>query len=354
MAKRIKTLLGQVASFALAGGLLYLALRDVDFGEVAAALASANYWWLIPLATLTIVSHLLRSWRWQILLYELPGAQRDRPVSLYNAFSALIVGYFANYAAPRVGELVRAGLLARNERLSVSGVVGTVVLERVLDIVVLILCVGITFVMLLDRFEVISELLLDPLLVWWAGVPLYALVAGAVAALVAGTVVVSFWRRSLRASGKGSRLRGLVDSFIAGMATLSRTRRTGAVVIGTILMWACYVVMTHLPFLVLGMTGPFNLTLVDSFYIMTLGAIGVAIPAPGGTGSYHYIAIQSLVLLFGVSQSPAATYAVLTHAAQLVLYAALATYFIASQKASIGEIRKLEHDAEAAIRQPPG
>ncbi|MBT8398861.1 MAG: flippase-like domain-containing protein [Rhodothermia bacterium] len=354
MSKRIKSLLGQIASFILAGGLLYLALRGVDFGEVVEALRTANYVWLIPLAVLTITSHLLRSWRWQILLQELPGdSERRAPVSLYNAFTALIIGYFANYAAPRVGELVRSGLLARNERLNVSGVIGTVVLERILDVLVLVVCVGVTFVMLLDRSDVIQELFVVPLLEQWAKVPGYVVALVAATGIAAAVATITVWKRSSQASGGQGRVGALVASFVDGLATLNRTRSKGAILVSTILMWACYVVMTHLPFLILGMTGPFQISLLDSFYLMTLGAIGVAIPAPGGTGSYHYIAIQSLVHLFGVSQSPAATYAVLTHAAQLVLYAILATYFIAAQKSSIREIRDIERQAEEAVGTEP-
>ncbi len=354
MSKRVKSLLGQIASFLLAGGLLYLALRGVDFGEVVEALKTANYVWLIPLAVLTITAHLLRSWRWQILLQELPGENRGHaPVSLYNAFTALIIGYFANYAAPRVGELVRSGLLARSEKLNVSGVIGTVVLERILDVLVLIACVGLTFVMLLDRSDVIQELFLDPIFAQWAKIPGYVVAIVVTSGVAAVAAAIAIWKKSTRSSDGQGRVRALISSFVDGLATLNRTRSKGAILVSTILMWACYVVMTHLPFLILGMTGPFQISLLDSFYLMTLGAIGVAIPAPGGTGSYHYIAIQSLVHLFGVSQSPAATYAVLTHAAQLILYAILGTYFIAAQKSSIREIRDIERRAEEAVRSEP-
>ncbi len=333
---------------------MYLALRGVDFGEVLEALRTANYVWLIPLAALTITSHLLRSWRWQILLQELPvNGRQPEPVRLYNAFTALIIGYFANYAAPRVGELVRSGLLARNEKLNVSGVIGTVVLERILDILVLIVCIAVTFLMMLDRSDVIHELFVEPLVAQWTRIPGYAIMFAAVAGIAAVVIAITVWKRSSRSTEGHGRVRKLLDSFVDGLATLNRTKRKWAILASTILMWACYVVMTHLPFLILGMTGPFDISLIDSFYLMTLGAIGVAIPAPGGTGSYHYIAIQSLVHLFGVSQSPAATYAVLTHAAQLVLYAILGTYFIAAQKSSIRDIRDIERRAEEAVRSEP-
>ena len=83
---------------------------------------------------------------------------------------------------------------------------------------------------------------------------------------------------------------------------MRRARRPVALVVSTVLMWLCYVLMAHLPFVMLGMTDAYGLTLLDTWAIMALGALGIVVPSPGGVGSYHYITIQTLVHLFAVDE----------------------------------------------------
>ncbi len=336
MSTRLRSVLSHVASFALAGLLLYFALRGVDFKEMGRALRDADYLWLVPLAVIAIVSHVLRSWRWQILLEELPDtAGEHKRVKIFNAFSALIIGYLTNYAAPRLGEVVRAGVLSRREGLSVSGVFGTVVVERVLDVIVLAVLLIVTSVALIDQSETVRELFLYPLAARLGQIPMGTAVFGILLVLALAIGVFLLARRWVKAGG---RLKKIAGQFMAGVASVRRTRRWGAIVVSTILMWFCYSWMAYLPFVMLGMTEPFDITFFDAWHIMILGSIGVAIPAPGGTGSYHYVTIQSLVHLFGVTQAPAATYAVLTHAAQMILYTAMGGYFLATRGVGGAEI----------------
>jgi uncharacterized membrane protein YbhN (UPF0104 family) len=85
-------------------------------------------------------------------------------------------------------------------------------------------------------------------------------------------------------------------------------------------IWICYGFMAYLPFLVLGYGDAYGIGLVGAWGLMLLGAIGVVIPSPGGFGTYHFITIQSLALLYAMPQTEAATYALLTHTGQMMLY----------------------------------
>ena len=98
MSSRLNKTLVLLGSFVLGGGLLYLALRGVDFSAVGEALRTASYGWLVPLFIATMVAHLLRAWRWQMLLETLPdndGAISER-VSLRLAFYSVMIGYMVN------------------------------------------------------------------------------------------------------------------------------------------------------------------------------------------------------------------------------------------------------------------
>ena len=247
---------------------------------------------------------------------------------------------------------MRTANLAAQERLSFSSVLGTVVVERILDVVVLLLGLGSVFVLLLDQAAALEDLFVAPLRNRLAALPLAALVAAT--ALGSGVVVFAL-RRALRRSDSrlrllwNRRLRPLIASFRNGLATLWRSPRRGVLVFSTVAMWGCYLLLAYLPFVMLHMTDPYDLSLLDAWSVMLLGAVGVAIPSPGGVGSYHYLTIQSLVHLFGVAAAPAATYALLGHAAQMLLYIAVGALCLVLQGSSLAAVRAR---AEASRSHP--
>ena len=322
MSPRLRTGLALAGSFALGGGLLYVALRGADFAVVGAALREAQWIWLVPLVVVSVLSVAARAWRWAILIDTLPqadGAPQTTPTPLGVSLASVLIGYLVNLAVPRLGEVVRAGNVAARRPVSFAAVVGTVVAERILDLVVLVLAIGGVVVLLGDRLGALTAEAAQGFARLVAGLPAVVDVAILVGAVLLVGAVAALVARSRRTRGDApGRFAGLAAQFRDGALTLVRTGRPLALVASTLGIWASYVVMSYLPLRILGMTG---LGLVDAFVLMTVGAVGMALPAPGGAGSYHYATIQSLVLLFGIGVSPATSYAVLGHAAQLVFYA---------------------------------
>ena len=112
----------------------------------------------------------------------------------------------------------------------------------------------------------------------------------------------------------------MADDFRQGFLSLARTGRAGRIVLQTLAMWICYGFMAWLPFVLLGQNDLFGIGPFAAWGIMLIGAVGVIIPSPGGIGTYHFITIQSLSLLFAMPQEAAASYALLTHTGQMLLY----------------------------------
>lgn len=320
MAPSLRKRLFQVGSFALAGGLLYLALRGVDFAQVGRDLARASWAWLVPLAVITLASHWLRAWRWTLFLDALPAETApDRPVSVRGAFGALMIGYMVNYAAPRLGEVVRTANVSSRYGVRFSAALGTVVVERVFDVAVLALAFLTVPLVFAGRLTPLRELLLEPAALWADRLPLGILSLVAAAVAVAGFLV--YRRLVLADDGRPSgRVRRALGAFGDGVRGILRTPHRGVLAGTTLAMWACYALMAWLPFLLFGYEQSYGITLTDAWGIMLIGAIGVVLPSPGGVGTYHYITIQTLVLLFAMPQAEAATYALVAHAGQLVLY----------------------------------
>ena len=312
----------QVISFLIAGLLLYFALRNANWTEIWEAIRHANYWYLLPLIGITLLSHYLRAWRWQILLQALPDAQQNK-VSRIDAFGALMIGYMINYIAPRLGEVARSIILSTREHIPLSEVIGTVVIERLLDIATLL--IAICSIGLLFREELITlyHLFLTPALKQISSPGIY--LPFLLAVILLFFLILLVVRRANRSAT--SPLAQILTQFKEGLLTLFHTPNKTGVVLTTLSMWGCYLLMAYLPFVMFGYHKMYHLSLLDAWGIMILGSIGVVIPSPGGTGSYHFITIQTLTRLFNMPLAPATTYAVITHAAQMVLYTIVGIIF---------------------------
>lgn len=366
MSSRLRTLLFRAGSFALAAALLYFALRGVDLGAIGAALRTARYGWLAPLLALTLGSLALRAWRWQLLLDALPadgdaaggavGGATTHRATLRDAFTSVTIGYMVNYAAPRLGEVARAANLSARSGLALGSVFGTVVAERVIDLLSLGLVLVGAAAVFWGQLSTLEATVFAPARERLGALPLGTGLLVAVAligALFAAYLVAR--RLGLPALGAlwRERIGPLVASFRDGLRTLPRTGRPAAIVASTAGIWLCYWGMTFLPFVMLGMTGAYGLSFVDALAIMALGALGIVVPSPGGTGSYHYITIQGLALLFAVPEAPAATYAVLAHGASLVFYVAGGALCLLLQGTSLHGLRRTTRAAEDAQKAPP-
>lgn len=348
MNRRLRTILTQVGSFVLAGLLLYLALRGLDGRELATALRDASYVWLIPLVVVVLLSHWIRAWRWLLLIDALPVGERPpRRISTVDAFGSLMVGYMVNYAAPRLGEVVRTANLSTRRKIRFSSLFGTVVVERILDVVILVLGLGSVVFLLRGQLGMLHRVFILPLQEELGVVLMLALMVGTVAVGAGAALIVrSYVRQSeVAADFWQNRLRPVARSFRDGIMTLVRARRRSALVLSTLAIWFCYTLAAYLPFVLLNMHETFGIDLVDAWSIMLLGAVGVALPSPGGTGTYHFITIVVLTTFFGVARAPAAAYAVLTHASQLVLYALVGFIALVVQGTRLRSVA--QHAAEA-------
>ena len=335
---RLRSLLPVVASLALAVGLLWLALRGADLGEIGPALAGGAWGWALPFVVVSVLSVVIRAWRWGLLIGALPGRPR---AGLRLTTASVFIGYLVNYAAPRLGEVARTANVARGSDATFSGVLGTVVAERVLDVVALALALGAVALAYGGRLSGMGDAAVAGVRDVLASVPagvVWALAAAALALAVAG----AWWLRRRPAAEAGP---SLLDAFRDGLASLVRTGRPVALVGSTAALWACYVVMSDLPLRLLGLSGAYGLGPAEAGAVMAVGGVGMALPAPGGTGSFHYATVQALTVLFAVTATSAATYAILVHAAGVVFYCAGGVLALVWQGTTLGDVRA---EAEAA------
>lgn len=359
MNAKTKNILAQVVGVGIALALLYLALRNVDFSRMWDTLRKANYWWLIPLVLITLVAHFFRAWRWRMFLDALPSSESTRGahrVDLKTAFYAVMIGYLLNLAVPRLGEVARAANLSSQSGLRFSSVFGTVVIERILDFVALVLilvAVGFVLVGSPAAERILFHPLRDRLDSFTSGEILLVLI------IVIAGVALLFWLPRFLKSRHGkdggilTKLKPILRSFRLGLISLFTSPHRIGITVTTVAIWFCYWLMLFLPLYMLDMIGPYGLNATTGLVLLGIGSIGFVLPAPGGIGSFHYFVIETLVQIFAVPYEIAAGFAVLTHAAQTVLLTIVGFACLLLQGSSFGNMLRAAQRVEEDSTDEP-
>ena len=325
----LRGLFNFLLSIGLAVLFLYLAFRGVDFSKVMTHVSEASLFWVIIFAVTVLLGHFIRAVRWKIILHSVkPDAK------MKNLFGALMIGYGVNCVTPKLGEVTRAIMVGRYEKLSKSSMFGTVIVERVIDIIALGLSVLVsaflwssslydTFPWLDSTLYLTAALMIVILLIIFLSVRLKERFYGIILKLV-GKISQKF----------SDRLAYIFEMLIQGFTSLKGTKNYILTVLVTIVLLSVYALGSYLGFYMLGMQSMKHVTYSMAWILMSISAIGVVIPTPGATGSYHALAISTLVLLFGFGETISAAYAFLTHIISYFLFiiTALIMFFLLNKQ----------------------
>lgn len=301
--------------------LLWLITRGQDIELLIREFRNANYQWIILAMISAIISHFLRALRWNMLIGAM-GYQTQR----VQTFMAVMTGYLANLAIPRMGEVTRCVTLSKASKTPFNALAGTVVAERVFDVISML---AILLITILTQFTFLKNFLnrifLLPLLErgseqWLA---ITAIILAGVTLLI---VVVIFLHNKLKhASGKGFfyKLKRQLQGFKEGIKSIKNMRGKGWFILYTVLIWGLYYMTVYLCFFAIDATS--HLTPIVGLTLLAVGSLGIMAPVPGGIGTYHFLTIITLSELYGIASEPATSYAYITHATQLIVNLSLGT-----------------------------
>jgi uncharacterized protein (TIRG00374 family) len=317
-------------------GLIAFFLRGVNLSDVWEKTREADARLLAAGVCLTLMTYGLRAFRWQYLLAPIG------PTRFSNAFRTTLIGFAASFLLPaRAGEVLRPYLLARRERLPPTACFATIILERLLDLVTVLLLFGV-FVLLVNP----ASLSGDPAL--YARIKAGGLLAAA--ASVTGFLVLFFLAghpEKLGAWALGvdrvlpARLArtvaGLVESFAQGLAVMRRP----AHLLGSLAL--SFPLWLSIAFGIFVTSRAFHMTFgyLGSFLVMTLLVVGVAVPTPGQVGGFHTAYKIAVTTFFGVPESTAVGAAIVLHAISFVPVTLLGLMFMAREGLSLGRMRDL-------------
>ncbi len=318
MNKKTVSILKYVLGLGLGLLLLYLALSNVDLDEVRNGFAKANYLWVALGLLVAILSHWFRAVRWKMLL-KASGHESNS----VNLFAAIMVGYMVNQAVPRAGEVSRATLGAKTERIPLGVSFGTLVTDRIFDVICLLLLL-VTIVGL--QFEQI-QVIMDKAFASsdgdsGGGTSLLLPILAGVAVL--GAVAFFALRSRLSKISIFARIYEFVDNMWKAIKSVGKMEQPLLFLVYTVGIWVCYIMMTYLVFFSLEETA--NLPFLFALTAFTMGGIGMVFPSPGGIGSYHFAIISSFVAyaaIFNWSDAEATqigtSMAFIIHTSQLIM-----------------------------------
>jgi uncharacterized protein (TIRG00374 family) len=329
-APRVRTGLRYGISALVTVFFLYLAFRGTDFGEILQTIAGANYWWILLSFVLLMISHAVRAWRWRYLMNPIkPG------IGFRNLFSGVMIGYLINNVLPRGGEFARPYALGKLESLSKSAAFGTVVVERIVDVI--------SFLILVALIPVLYKGPLRETFPWLQSAGIMVTVAtGGILFVLALLMVRRDWTDALLRFVNpvlprwvASRVGGRVHSFLDGFLFLKYPGQTAAILLLSALIWFTYALMTYVAFFAFNMPGTVDFR--SAVVLLALSSVGYAIPTPGGTGSYHALTSQALGKLFLVNPAVALSYATVTHAVSFIGVTIIGSYFLFRDNVAISE-----------------
>ena len=252
--------------------------------------ASVNYWWIFGVVAAFTVSNFCRAARWQQLIEPL-----GHRASFGNAFWTIQLGYFANLGFPRAGEVVRATSFARVEKVPIERVMGTLVVDRLMDFVCLALVLGIG---LLVEGGTMLDFISSKTGGSGGSVFGNPVVLGLLGAAVLGGSVFFVFRKKIAQLALFQRVMLLAKGFSDGLRSVFRLKNPGLFLFFSGTIWVCYFLQTWFGLHSFGPTA--HLPTAAALTVFIFGTLGIVVPSPGGMGTYHLLAIAALSI-YGVN-----------------------------------------------------
>lgn len=313
--------------------LLWLAFRKTDFGKVADDLKKADYVWVLLSVIFGFIAFLCRARRWVLLIRPL-----GYKPSLSNSYHAVMTGYLANMAFPRLGEVTRCVALGKKEKIPVDQLFGTVLVERAVDMISLLLITVVIFLTSGDEIvKFMNESIFNPLrqkvldvfgFTWIIWVFILAFI-------IVSLALLYNYRKSLRKIRLISKLFDIVKGIINGLKSITALDREWEFIIMTIIIWLCYALMTWV--VVFSLESTSGISFPQSIFLLVIGGLAMSAPVQGGFGVFHYAVSRAIIILEHVSMEDGLAYALLTHESQ-VLFVAIAgtiSFYLISRKSPI-------------------
>lgn len=322
---------------------LYITLKDIDFYKLWIYIINADYLWVILSIPIMILSHWVRAMRWQTMLK--PVAPKS---SVWNLFSAVMIGYAANNVLPRGGEFLRPYVYARREKSSYSTAFATIIVERFIDIIILALMFGGVFFFFKDQIkQALPTLHAEKFLV-----PVTIIIL---------VLILSFWPPFVRFVLKliikplsiklYEKLNGIFDRFLLGFTIIRKPKLYFKLIIQSLLIWLLYTIPMYIMFFSFGFDKKYNMGFDDAIFLIVISGIAFTIaPVPGALGIFHFFIQATLNKVYRINIEEALAYATVNHTVGYLVQTVIGGIFFLRE--NIKNIKKPKNEIQEVSNAP--
>jgi len=296
MNKRLRTVLQYTFFFGLGIFLVWWSIKDLtsaDKSQIRAALKTARYYLIIPVFIILFLSHFLRALRWRLLINSL-----GYYTSKKNTFFAVMIGYLANQAVPRLGEVLKCTVLARYEKVPAEKLIGTIILERMIDALTLLSIFGITLIIQPDIYsELVNAFFHSSQSKQEKKISAWIIVLITVG-IIAFILVLWMLIKKKNFSDLSALFKKIGTRVWQGISAIQHLKKRGQFILFTIAIWGLYLSGGYIGFLALHETEQYGIH--EAFSVLSAGSVGM-IATPGGIGAYALL-IEKTMQVYGLQK----------------------------------------------------
>jgi len=286
--------------------LLYFAFRQIDFNAFLIKAKEANYGWVIASIFVSLISYAVRAYRWNMLIKPLYPH-----VSTFRTTLAVLIGYLANLAFPRLGEVTRCATLKKIDNVPITVSLGTVITERIVDMISLLILLALSFILEFERINLFFSEIFEKYHINFKGI----FIVGLVILLVLITLIYVF------SNAKNKfilRIKSKIIEVYSGLKSIKNLKNKSLFLLLTVLLWFSYFMMSYL--IVFSLEETAGLSVSAGFMLLVTGGIALALPVQGGIGTYHAM-VSSMLVLYGIDNTTGLFLATLLHTSQIIAVA---------------------------------
>ena len=313
MKGKLSDILKYVILLGIAAALLFYAFKGMDVKKIMHEILNANMFWVAVSGVISIIAFVVRAHRWNLLIEPMGYSP-----SLKNTTYAVMVGYLANFFIPRLGEVTRCGALSKTESIPFNKLFGTVIVERIIDVLSLLLCIILAAVLEHKRLgNFFTENIFDPAISKFQKLGNSPLLVATIIILALGLIVAALYFIKKSKSKEGdSMISKLIKGFIDGLRSVANLKRPVLFIFQSAFIWVLYYLGVYVALFAFPFTS--DLGAGAALFLLVAGGIGMSAPVQGGIGAYHLFVSQGL-LLYGVLKEDGLAFASMLHGLQFIL-----------------------------------
>ena len=308
MKKTVIKILKFLIFFTLGIFIFWLIYKDQDIERIKSVLKNdVNYFWVVVSLLIGLISHISRTLRWGLMIE--PIGHKPRFV---NTFMAVMIGYLMNMALPRMGEISRCGVLSRYEKISFTKLFGTVVAERLIDIISLLLLL---LIVIFSQFGQMIRFLQHNPEIQHKLISVFTspvLITG----FLAIVILAFLFRNAFKQTLIFKKIVAILINFKEGFVSIRSIKRKGWFWFHSAFIWFCYYLMLYAVFFAFDFTSDLNP--IAGLTTFVFASFGMVAPVQGGIGAWHFMAIEALSL-YGVAYENGVIFAFVAHASSTVM-----------------------------------